>query len=223
MLLVLSVLALGIGPLVYQWAKGRPRGLSFLDGFNVTAITYLVLLAVVPGAVRAGDWLLIGFGVVGFVGPSLAERFVGAGEGLLHRAALWLGALVLALHAVSDGVVLSEGGALLPGAVLLHQIPVGLSLWWLTRRHGPAMVAAVFGGMVAATVVGYSTGPALLRSLSQGGVQGFQAFVGGGLIHVIHHRIDPRHHCTESHAVDRRTEAVGALVALVTVTLFLVL
>lgn len=219
LLLLLSLIALLIGPLVYQLAAGRPRFLSLLDGFNLTAVTGLVLLAILPGAVTERNGLVPVIGLVGFLGPRLGERVLRDGHHAMHRMALLLGAVVLALHAGTDGAALVTAGSggsarLLPFAVLLHQIPVGMSLWWLLRRFGRPVVGGVFGGMILATTLGYLVGDAVVRTMERSELEWFQAFVGGSLLHVIHHRVDPEHHCTEPHRPDRRSETIGAAVAL---------
>jgi len=234
-LLLLSLLALAIGPLVYRVAGGHPRMLSFLDGFNLTAITGLVLLAVVPEAVRLHEWAAPLFAVAGFLGPGAAERFLRSPQSGLHRIALLLGAVVISLHSVTDGAALATSagseplasgeiadGHLLPLAVLLHQIPVGMTVWWLLRRMGLPVVLLAFALMAAATISGYVAGGAMLATLSVREVAWFQAFVGGSLLHVVYHRIEPRHHCTEDHAVSRRAEWAGGGVALLLLA-FLVL
>ncbi len=227
MLLLVSLLALAVGPLVYRVAGGHPRMLSFLDGFNLTAITGLVLLAVVPEAVRHREWAAPLFAVAGFLGPGMAERFLRSPQGGLHRVALLLGAVVISLHSVTDGAALattattgpSSGGELadghlLPLAVLLHQVPVGMTVWWLLRRIGLVIVLLAFALMAAATIGGYFAGGAMLATLSAREVEWFQAFVGGSLLHVVYHRIEPGHHCTEGHALSRRAEWAGGGVAL---------
>ena len=227
MLLLLSLLALAMGPLVYRMAGGHPRGLSFLDGFNLTAITGLVLLAVVPEAVRLREWAAPLFALAGFLGLGVAERFLRSPQGGLHRVAILLGAVVIALHSVTDGAALATSSALVPSvpggrseghllplAVLLHQIPVGMTVWWLLRRIGLPVVLVAFALMAAATITGYFAGGALLATLSVREVEWFQAFVGGSLLHVVYHRIEPGHHCTEHHAVSGRAELAGGGVAL---------
>ncbi len=223
MLLLVSLLALAIGPLVYRVAGGHPRMLSFLDGFNLTAITGLVLLAVVPEAVRHREWAAPLFAVAGFLGPGMAERFLRSPQGGLHRVALLLGAVVISLHSVTDGAALATSGnasgeiadgQLLPLAVLLHQVPVGMTVWWLLRRIGLVIVLLAFALMAAATIGGYFAGGAMLSMLSVREVEWFQAFVGGSLLHVVYHRIEPGHHCTEGHALSRRAEWAGGGVAL---------
>lgn len=223
MLLLVSLLALAVGPLVYRVAGGHPRMLSFLDGFNLTAITGLVLLAVVPEAVRHREWATPLFAVAGFLGPGMAERFLRSPHGGLHRIALLLGAVVISLHSVTDGAALATSGTasgevaaghLLPLAVLLHQVPVGMTVWWLLRRIGLVIVLLAFALMAAATIGGYFAGGAMLATLSVREVEWFQAFVGGSLLHVVYHRIEPGHHCTEGHALSRRAEWAGGGVAL---------
>ncbi len=78
--------------------------------------------------------------------------------------------------------------------MILHRIPVGLViLWMLEPRHGFVGGALGVGAIAVAMVIGYTVGMALI--VDSGGVELYQAFVGGSLLHVVFHqsRHDHRH------------------------------
>ncbi len=221
-LLLASVAALLVGPLIYRFAHGRGTALTILDGFVFVAISGLVILSVLPGAVANGGWPAIVFIVAGFAGPTVAEHLFHRAAKGTHVAALVLGLVGLSLHALIDGAALGEGlpaqGAQLPTAVVLHRLPVGLSIWWLLRPHfGAGVASLVLAAVTGATAAGYAVGPALGAELTVGSVAWFQAFVGGSLLHVVFfrpHLDDHTHGQTTTAASSRRSEGVGALIAL---------
>ncbi len=82
--------------------------------------------------------------------------------------------------------------------MILHQIPVGLVLWWLLRpRYGVAAAAAGVGSIVIGTWIGYSFGAEVLAGVHGVGGEAFQAFVSGTLVHVVFHQ--GRHDHTHEH------------------------
>ena len=221
-LLLASIAALVTGPLAYRFAR-RGTTLTILDGFVFVAISGLVILSVLPEAIVHGGATAIVFIVAGFVGPTVAEHLFHRAAKGTHVAALVLGLVGLCLHALIDGAALGDGLALqaggqLPAAVVLHRLPVGLAIWWLLRPHfGTALASLALAAVAGATAVGYAVGPALGAELTVGSVAWFQAFVGGSLLHVVFFRphLDAHTHGkTATTAASRRSEGVGALIAL---------
>ena len=224
-LLLASILALGLGPLAYRFADRRNILLGVLDGFVFVAIGGLVILRVLPEAVMQGGWPAIGFVIVGFAGPTVAEHLFHRAAKGTHVLALFLGLLGLCLHALIDGVALGDSGAVqlwgpqLKAAVVLHRLPVGLAIWWLLRPHfGAAVPGLVLGLVAAATGVGYSVGPAMSGSLGGQSVAWFQALVGGSLLHVVFFRphLDSGSQPEGiASRVSRGLEGMGALLAVI--------
>ncbi len=218
-LLLASIAALLTGPLAYRFAR-RGTTLTILDGFVFVAISGLVILSVLPEAIVHGGWMAIVLIVAGFVGPTVAEHLFHRAAKGTHVAALILGLVGLCLHALIDGAALGGGLALqaggqLPAAVVLHRLPVGLASWWLLRPHfGTAVASLALAAVAGATAAGYAVGPA---DLTVGSVAWFQAFVGGSLLHVVFFRphLDAHTHGkTATTTASRRSEGVGALIAL---------
>ncbi len=229
-LLLASMAALVAGPLAYRFAHGRGTTLTVLDGFVFVAISGLIILSVLPEAVVHGGWLAIAFIIAGFAGPTVAERLFHRAAKGTHVAALMLGVVGLCLHALIDGAALGGGlavqaGTHLPTAIVLHRLPVGLAIWWLLRPHfGAAVAGLALLAVAATTTAGYAVGPTLGAELTVRSVAWFQAFVGGSLLHVVlfrPHLDDHTHGKTAITATSRRSEGVGALIAILLLAVIL--
>lgn len=190
--LLASLIALAVGPVVYTLAaRGEWR---LPDSLLAAAVAGLVLWEVLPEAVSDGGFWTIPFLGLGLVAPSLLERVSRPFARGTHAISLMLALLGLTLHAVLDGtaLTLTEGRASglggLPLAVILHRIPVGLTLWLLMHSTGKVARAGVFAVIGAATVIGFTIGPEILLTLSLPALARFQALVAGSLLHVLFHR-----------------------------------
>ena len=199
--LILSIVALALGPALYRLFRRQEGALAALDGFMFVSMGGLILL-ILPETVDHGGWRSLVFVLMGLLGPSLLERnFHRLGQGA-HWVALLLGLIGLCLHAVVDGMALGEtpgahehghghghGDSFLPLAVMLHRIPVGLTIWWLLRRTlGKGIAISILALMAISTVVGFFLGVHLLDSFTGQGMAWFKALVAGSLLHVVFHR-----------------------------------
>ncbi|MFZ0427074.1 MAG: permease [Acidobacteriota bacterium] len=221
-LLIGSILALLVGPLVYLAFQRRGAMLALLDGLIFVTITGLVLLFILPDSFDNGGWLTLPVAVAGLFGPTFLEGVSRQIAKRTHIAALVLGLTALILHALIDGTALSQGGAvsgsLLPLAVVIHRLPVGLTIWWLLRpSFGTRTAGAVLGMIAAATIIGFTFGPWLIGGLSSQGMAWFQAFVAGSLLHVVFHQphlTGSKCGCDEVTAHSGRHEGAGALLGI---------
>ena len=183
------------GALLYGWLHHRPGSVRIVDGFMYVAVPALVAWQVLPHAWAEQGVPAILLLAAGTATPALIER---ASQVLAPHAdnlALAAGLSGLALHALLEGAALAPAGAGVAVAVILHRIPVGLAIWWMLRpRHGFRGGAIGIGVLAAATVAGYAIGAELLDDQG-GGLELYQAFVGGSLLHVMFHqsRRDHRH------------------------------
>ena len=78
--------------------------------------------------------------------------------------------------------------------------------------------------VAATTTAGYAVGPTLGAELTVRSVAWFQAFVGGSLLHVVlfrPHLDDHTHGKTAITATSRRSEGVGALIAMLLLAVIL--
>ncbi len=209
--LIAAVLLLAAGPLLSHAVIGRvPGALAVLEGFVFTSIGGLVLLHILPESVAAVGWWTVPAALVGLVGPLGLEQLGEQASRRARRLTLVIALAGLALHSSLDGIALSVGGAggeALSLAVLLHQVPVGLALWWLARPAlGARRTVLVFVALAAMTTVGFALGGRF--SLTGPALPLFSAIMGGSLIHVLGHRSH-----TEPGSTGRRWSAtlVGAV------------
>ena len=207
--LILSLVALVLGPLLIPLARRLKGAGAALDAFVLVAIGGFVFLHMLPESLALGGapaWIAA---IVGLFAPLLAERGLLAGNKNTHRIILLLAGLGLAVHAFLDGMAMGDPhthhhhGAeepcehdhtsFLPWAVVLHRIPVSISIWWiLPRTLGmvPALVVLLINA--ASTVAGYSLGSEALTGASQQSLAVFQSLLSGSLLHVVLHTDIPR-------------------------------
>lgn len=203
-LLALSVIALGVGPVLHQVLSRVPATFAFLEGLVLSSLGILLLLHVIPDAAESlGGWVVIPL-VLGLAGPWMLERALGAAASKVHAGFLLLALAGLAVHTCFDGVALATGHAhgeppALGLAIVVHRLPVGLAVWWLVRpNHGRAKGLAVIGLIIVMTIVGFFASERLLGDAPQTAGAIVQAFVGGSLLHVLIH---PAERHAEGHAL----------------------
>jgi hypothetical protein len=195
--LCLAIAALLAPALVAGPLMRRPGVGAALDGFVLVAIAWLVLTDVAPEAVERGGWLAALAFVLGVAGPTLAERLGFTGHAV-HRAGVVVGQLALMVHAGLDGVALAAAGAgegafALAGAVVLHQIPVGLAVWGNAQaRLGRSAALLALLVMAAVTAGGWYGGAAAFdaarASLADARLLPIaEALSAGTLLHVVAH------------------------------------
>ncbi len=229
--LFVSIAALAIGPLIYWGCRKYGGALALLDGFIFVSMGGLILVDVLPTVVEQGGWATFAFIALGLVGPTVLERWFRRASGQTHFAALVLALVGLALHAAIDGVFLDDSNGTgghhehrhamgsLPIAIILHRLPVGMTVWWLMRRnYGVTAAIAVLGLIAVSTVVGHLLGSTLADSSSSVGMAWFQAFVAGSLLHVVIHRPHQEQgSCCEDGATtrpERLHEGIGGVLGL---------
>jgi hypothetical protein len=209
--LALTLLALAVPPLFAGAVTARRGTAAALDGFVLIGILGLVFLDVLPDAWAHGGPAALAAMAAGFLLPSLAER-LGLQGRAVHRAGLVLGLGALLAHAVLDGVALTTSARShvgLAAAVVLHQLPVGLSTWLGTRARAGRLAAwGVIAAMAVSTLVGFLTGGALVES-AHAPLGAWMGLAAGTLLHVVAH--------TELPGADHdpRRAGLGAIVAAV--------
>ena len=191
--LVAALAAPVLGPALYGALHGHPRAVRLVDGFVYAAVPLLVAWQVIPFAL--GDRALTVAIVVaaGLLLPNLFERASQALEAHTDNLAIIVGLSGLALHALLEGAALVPGeatvGVAFGLAVVLHRIPVSLVVWWLIRpRHGVWPAVAGVATLVLATLIGFLLGGELLSGQRGPGIEYYQAFVSGSLVHVVFHQ-----------------------------------
>ena len=219
LVLFAGLIALLIGPLAYRALTRRGELAAALDGFIFVTIGALVLLEALPEAVAAGGAWAWAFLLIGLFGPNLLEKLIHRAARQTHLVTLMIGGLGLVLHATADGAALGAGSAhnpLLPLAVILHRLPVGLAVWWLLRpSFGAGTAAAVLALMLVGTVLGFGFGPQLVGAVDTTALAWFQAFVAGSILHVVFNK--PHlgdDFVVERDRIPRRYEGIGNLLGI---------
>ena len=202
--LALSIIALFTGPILVPLALRARWATGAIDSFVLVVIGGFVFLHLLPISLEAGGapaWLAALFGLLA---PILAERGLHRGHRNTHRAILLIAGLGLAVHAFIDGMGLREphlhthGGVpcsahdhtnpYLAWAIILHQIPVSIGIWWvLPRTFNKRIALSVLVGHAAFTALGFALGSHALAGASQQGMAVFQALLCGSLLHVVLH------------------------------------
>ncbi len=199
-----SLGTLAVGPLISRYIRSRPAVFALIDGFIVVSIGGLVLLDVLPPALGQRDIIALLSIAIGFLVPDIVERMFRYGARQTHAAILIAALLGVAVHSMLDGSALAESssqaGNLLGYGVLLHQIPVGLMVWWVLRDRALWMPWAVLAFMAVMTIAGYVAEPTVLAWLPERASLWFEAVVGGSLLHVIAHAAHEHDSPHEGHA-----------------------
>ena len=196
-LLVTSCIALISGPLFVSYAKPSVEYFTFLKRLIVVVITGLVVLHIVPHAFYDAGTIAIPMAVLGFVVPLLAEQMMQAEK--THTASSIFTVLVLlalGLHGFIDGAALVDHQVLhtdhvhdeewLGLGVVLHRVPLGLTLWWITEsKFGNKTAAIILIAMMVMTALGTFWGQTWMEFLSLNTIGVFQALMGGGILHIV--------------------------------------
>ena len=183
------------GVLLYRWLHHRPGTARAVDRVMYAVVPALVAWQVLPHAWAEEDARVLLVLAAGIGTPVLIERMSRALAPHADNMALVVGLSGLGVHALLEGAALAPAGGGVAAAVILHRIPVGLTIWWMLRpRHGVQGGVLGIGVITAATLIGYAVGADLAGGHGPG-VDLYQAFVGGSLLHVVFHqsRRDHRH------------------------------
>ena len=200
LILGVSVAALLVGPGIHRVARREPLTMAALDNFVLVVVAGLVALEILPGSLDlAGLPALLAL-LVGVLGPALADGPLHRASRGTHRAALALAILGMALHSFTDGLALASAHAAggrshaLEAAVIAHQLPVAVAVWWLLSPAGPLRASAAMLLLGVATVLGFVLADSSLDALAPAWLGLLQGLFAGLLLHVIAHRTAPHAH-----------------------------
>lgn len=187
------LLAPVIGAMLYRSLHRRDRAVHLVDGFVYFAVPALVAVQIIPHVIEERSGLLLVLVAAGAAVPSLVERASHLLERYTDDLAILVGLSGLLVHEALEGAAFAPLGSTVDPAfawaVILHRVPAGLVIWWLIRpRHGIPLAAVAVGSLVVATLAGFLVGNELLGPVHGPGVERYQAFVSGTLLHVIFHR-----------------------------------
>lgn len=202
--LIISLISLGLAPWLYSLLHRWRRLHDMLDRLLVGVIVLIVLIEVFVEGYEQIGWVGPLLGLVAMALPSLIEQAFSRLALPTHSLTALLGALALAVHSLMDGATLAAAGSdqWLAAAVVLHQLPLGLAIWWLVRHAlGRTMSVITLIGMGLATIIGFVLTQQVVPALSHTTAAGLQAFLAGALLHVLIHRHRPhQHHDEDGHS-----------------------
>jgi uncharacterized protein len=223
-LLIISVIAFAAGPALYRMADRARGSLAALDGFVMVTVAGLAMVHIIPHAVVTAGGGALAVTLAGFIGPGLVEHRLERAARQTHTAALILALSGLAMHEFFDGVGLarafydpSSGISLLAVAVVLHRLPIAITVWWLLRPlRGPRLAWSVLAALAGATVLGYALVGAVDGLVDARWLGLLEALIAGSLLHVVVHRPSPLT-TPDQGPRERRIAGIGALLGLAAV------
>jgi hypothetical protein len=191
--LIAALAAPVAGPVLYRLLHEHPKAVRLVDGFVYIAVPVLVAWQVLPHAWEARSVMAVVLLAVGFMVPAGVERLSHALEHHADNVALIVGLSGLIIHALLEGAALVPGSGAIAVpfalAIILHRIPVSLVIWWLIcPRFGSLAASAGVGLIVVGTMAGYGLGIEFLADVHGPGLELYQAFVSGSLVHVVFHQ-----------------------------------
>ena len=228
MLLVASLIALFVGPFLFKLTRNNANWLDLLDGFIFVVIGGLVVFHILPDAIAEIGVICLLFTLLGLLGPSLAETLFHKAARMTHNVTLLLGVSGLVLHSMTDGLALidnpDESQLSLIIAIVLHRLPVGLTVWWLLRPHfGRGIATAVLLLMAAGTLAGAEFGSHWLPTLGTTTTLLLQSFIAGSVLHVVFHRPYAEHqHHHHAPATTNHFDGLGSLIGVITLLAILI-
>jgi len=195
MTLILSTVALLLGPVIYTAGQENPLARRILDGLILLAIAAIISLHVIPEALQHGGVLTIVVVLLGLAFPMMLERLFRRAAETAHLFIVGLAAIGLLIHAIIDGVaLLPESGAALAYAIVIHRLPAGMAIWCVVRPNfGTVITISIFALVIVATATGYFVGASIVELAETRTLAMLQAFISGSLVHVILYRHGHQH------------------------------
>ena len=195
MTLLLSIASLLLGPIIYMTGHKNPTARRILDGVIILTIAVIIIVHIIPEALRHTGWLAALIITLGLIFPIILERLFHKAANTAHLFIIGLAIVGLLIHAVIDGVaLLSENEIALTYAIVLHRLPVGITIWCIARPNfGLPVTTALFALVILSTVAGFFIGPLLLNLAETQTLDLLQAFISGSLVHAIIFRHGHKH------------------------------
>ena len=196
-----SIFALGVGPLIYQTFGPMRRTDRVVSGFILVVIAGTLFIDVLPHTYENIGLTAIILAFIGFLGPTFIEKTFSRSANRTHILTIFLGILGLIIHASFDGAALFSDNMLenthnhtnnpdnLSLAIILHRLPVGLTIWWLLKPLiGERLSLLTLLAMAIATGGGYALSMQITDIHTSNATSMLQAFISGSLLHVVLHK-----------------------------------
>ena len=191
--LLLSIVAIFIGPMLYLWLRKGGFIANAFDSLIVAVLILLMAFLLIPESWRDLGYWSVGLMFGGYLLPGLLEGLIKKAAHTLHLISLMLALTGLALHAILDGAVLTLGqtdpGNSLSLVIVLHRFGVGLMLWMMVQPvFGKRVAFAVLGFVSIATIAGYLLSERILGIQGDHAIAVIQALIIGMIVHSLVHR-----------------------------------
>lgn len=192
-MLLLSIIALFIGPLLYQWLRRGGFAAKAFDSLIIVVLILLMALFLIPETWSELGYRSIALILTGYLVPGLLEKLIKKAAHTLHILSLLLALAGLALHAMLDGAALNSSGLAnasnLSLAVVLHRLGVGMMIWMMVQPlFGRKIAFGILAFASLATVGGYLLSEVLVGLEGQYAMSVIQALIIGMLVHSLIHR-----------------------------------
>lgn len=192
-MLLLSIVALFVGPLLYLWLRRGGFAAKAFDSVIIAVLIALMAFLLIPESWTELGYLSVALMFTGYLLPGLLESLIRKAAHTLHLISLLLALAGLALHAILDGAALTAGhsdtGNGLSLAIVLHRFGVGLMLWLMVQPvFGKRAAFAILGFVGLATVGGWVLSETVLGLKSDHAMSVIQALVIGMIVHSLVHR-----------------------------------
>ena len=192
-MLLLSVVALFIGPLLYQWLRKGGFVAKAFDSVIVVVLLVMMAFVLIPESWESLRYWSVALMFGGYLLPGLLENLIKKAAHTLHLISLLLALAGLALHAMLDGAALTAGnGELahnLSWAIVLHRFGMGLMLWMMVRPiFGKPAAYGILAFVGVATVGGYLLSETILGLPDAVGMSVIQALIIGMIVHSLIYR-----------------------------------
>ncbi len=197
-MLLLSIIALFIGPLLYIWLRRGGLLAKAFDSIIVIVLLILMAFVLIPESWHALGLTAVGLMLAGYLIPGVLESLIKQAAHTTHLVSLVLALVGLALHAMLDGAALTidhgEAGNSLSTAIVLHRFGMGLMLWMMVQPiFGKRRAFAILGFVAIATVGGYLLSETIVGLEDAYAMSVIQALIIGMIAHSLVHR----HHGAE--------------------------
>ena len=188
--LIASFFSLFVGPLVYQTFGPLKRTDKIVSGFVLIVVSGVILFEVVPELFNEIGFISLAIVITGFAGPTLIESTFRNAADTTHKLTIYLGLAGLLIHALIDGAAIQSEEIKethnLTLAILIHRLPIGLTIWWLLKPilgERAALMMLFFMGI--STIGGFFLSQSVGQLADLSITASIQALVSGSLLHVV--------------------------------------
>ena len=195
-LLILSLIAICLGPLLYQLYTFNRKVINIVDRAIFLIVGGLVVFHLIPHAIENIHWLAYPLLFLGASIPAIIEKGKKNLHEKAHRTTIIIIFFGILVHVFLDGMALliphnhshnTDFG--LPLAIIFHRIPVGLTIWMLVKsQYKVTKAIGIIIILCVATTLGFFFSSYLIEKIDHSFISGLNAIVSGSLLHILFHR-----------------------------------